>query len=173
MHKGQNHIKHYDAIVHGLHRRGIMVNASIVFGLPDDDPSVFEETLNWMVKQKVETVTAHILTPYPGTALYKRMAAEHKITDLNLAHYNTAHVVFEPDNMTAQELYNGYVDFYKNLYSFRNIMKRIPDNRKQRTAFLFFNLLYRKFGRVSEMVSRIIPLNLIGRFAARVSYRLK
>ena len=41
-----------------------------------DDGSVFERTVDWAMNQGIETATFHILTPYPGTALYRRMAAQ-------------------------------------------------------------------------------------------------
>ena len=52
-----------------------MINGSFVFGMDGDDPTVFDRTVEWAIGQGIETATFHILTPYPGTALYKRMAA--------------------------------------------------------------------------------------------------
>ena len=63
----------YEKLADELHKRGIMINASMVFGLDGDDSEVFANTLDWLVKNKIETLTAHILTPYPGTRLYERM----------------------------------------------------------------------------------------------------
>ena len=37
---------------------------------------MFERTVEWAIEQGIETATFHILTPYPGTALYSRMAAQ-------------------------------------------------------------------------------------------------
>ena len=67
----------------------MMINASLVFGFDHDSPEVFAETLDWLVKNKVETMTAHILTPYPGTALYQRFNQEGRIKDYDWSHYNT------------------------------------------------------------------------------------
>ena len=66
VHKGQNRIEDYEKAVREIHKRGIMVNASFVFGLDGDTPETFPETLRWIVKNRIETVTSHILTPYPG-----------------------------------------------------------------------------------------------------------
>jgi radical SAM superfamily enzyme YgiQ (UPF0313 family) len=172
VHKVQNDSGRYGEIVEALHSRGIMVNASIVFGLDEDGPDVFKKTLAWMVEKKVETVTAHLLTPYPGTILHKRMTEEDRITDFNLSHYNTSHVVFAPKLMSANELYQGYLWFYKELYSFKNIIKRIPKNPKQRRAYLLFNFFYRKFGWFTELISHVVPLSTIGKISSKISYRL-
>ena len=56
-----------------------MVNGSFVFGMDDDGPDVFDRTVDWAVAQGIETATFHIMTPYPGTALHDRMAAEGRI----------------------------------------------------------------------------------------------
>jgi radical SAM superfamily enzyme YgiQ (UPF0313 family) len=68
--KRQNRISRYNELVDALHSRGIMINASFVFGLDGDDASVFGATVKWAVENRIETVTSHILTPYPGTAFY-------------------------------------------------------------------------------------------------------
>ena len=69
-HKRQNLHKDYAAAVRRLHDLGIMINASFVFGMDEDDESVFDRTVEWAVNQGIETATFHILTPYPGTALH-------------------------------------------------------------------------------------------------------
>ena len=57
-----------------------MINGSFVFGMDDDDETVFERTVEWAIEQGIETATFHILTPYPGTALYQRMEAQGRMT---------------------------------------------------------------------------------------------
>ena len=76
VHKVQNHTVDYERAVRNIHDRGIMINASFVFGLDGDTKDTFRDTLDWIVKNKIETVTSHILTPYPGTKLYDRMKEE-------------------------------------------------------------------------------------------------
>lgn len=166
-----NRVEQYESLIEALHSRGIMINASIVFGLDSDGPDVFDKTLEWLVQNRIETVTAHILTPYPGTKLYERMRAAGRITNPDLSQYNTAHVVFKPQNMSPEALYRGYVQFYRRFYSFRNIILRCPQNKAQRRGYWLFNLCYRKFGRVSALLTKVIPMRILGRLAARLSYQ--
>lgn len=112
--------------------------------------------MNWIVKNKIETVTSYILTPYPGTAFYKSMEKQGRITSTNLSKYNTAHVVFQPAQITPEKLYNGYIWFYKNIYSFRNIIARTPKSKNQVLAYYAFNIFYRKFGYFGEVVSKYL-----------------
>lgn len=168
-----NQVEKYEKLIRAIHSRGIMINASMVFGLDGDGPEVFATTLAWLEKNRIETLTSHILTPYPGTALYRRMEESGRITDHDLSKYNTAHVVFIPQGMTAEELYKGYLWMYGQFYSFRSIIRRMPAYKAQRKSFVLFNLFYRKFGKFTSALSRIIPMRVIGRFASRVSYRIK
>jgi len=121
-----NKVVKYEALVKAIHDRGIMVNASMVFGLDGDDKNTFKNTLNWLVKMRIETLTSHILTPYPGTELHRNMDAAGRITNYDLEKYNTANVVFKPLGMTADELYKGYRWIYRHFYSFKNIIRRFP-----------------------------------------------
>jgi radical SAM superfamily enzyme YgiQ (UPF0313 family) len=166
-----NRVERYEQLVEAIHSRGIMLNASMVFGLDGDDTSVFQRTLDWLVSMRVETLTSHILTPYPGTELYRRMEADGRITDRNLCHYNTAHVVFRPKNMTADELYSGYLWIYRHFYSMRNIIRRYPKEKAQRKSFLLFNLMYRKYGHLTSALARFVPMQTLGRLATGLAYK--
>ncbi|CUU48686.1 B12-binding domain-containing radical SAM protein [Clostridium beijerinckii] len=173
VHKIQNSVSRYEKLVDEIHKRGIMINASFVFGLDEDDAEIFKSTLEWIVKNKIETVTSHIMTPYPGTKLYSSLLKENRIVDHNLSNYNTSHVVYKPKNMTAEELYDGYLWIYKEVYTLKNIIKRLPKSKKQWIPFLAFNLLYRKFGKLTELVCNIVSFEVIGRLSRWVAYRIK
>lgn len=169
VHKIQNQVNKYEEAISNLHERGIMINASFVFGLDSDTPEVFQKTLDWIVNNKIETVTSHILTPYPGTELYNKLSRENRITNYNLSYYNTAHVVYEPKLMSQKELYNGYLWIYKKIYSWKNIVKRIPKSKKQRLPYLFFNIFYRKFGKFTDFLCSLFSYERIGYFAEKFS----
>jgi len=168
--KRQNKSSEYEALIRAIHDRGIMVNASLVFGFDQDGPGVFDETLAWLVRNKVETMTAHVLTPYPGTELHARLLREGRIDDHDASHYNTANVVFVPQGMTKSELYRGYLAMYRRFYSFRAIFQRIPENRANIVPYLLFNLCYRKFGKLTAACARFGLMRSVGRLARRLSY---
>ena len=173
VHKVQNNILLYEKLIQELHSRGIMINASIVFGFDNDNPNVFRNTLDWLIRNKIETMTAHILTPYPGTVLYKRLKKDGRILDFDTNHYNTANVVFKPQNMTSEELYKGYLWVYDQFYSFKNILKRLPENKKQRASFLLFNFGYRKFGKITSLLGKFGFMNFIGKLGRKLAYNIE
>jgi radical SAM superfamily enzyme YgiQ (UPF0313 family) len=172
--KKQNNVESYEKLIREIHDRHIMVNASMVFGMDHDDIDVFDITLDWLIKNKVETMTAHILTPYPGTKLFNKFKSEGRITDMDWSHYNTSNVVFKPKHMTAEQLREGYLRIYKEFYSLKNILKRLPTENKQRRAYLLFNLGYRKYGKIAASIIKHLGLmNLYGRTACHLAYSIK
>jgi radical SAM superfamily enzyme YgiQ (UPF0313 family) len=107
--------------IRNLRDLGVMINASFVFGMDHDDPSVFARTVDWALENGIQTATFHILTPYPGTALHQKLSAERRITDLDWNHYDTRHAVFQPMQMSARQLEDGYWQAYRDFYRFSSI----------------------------------------------------
>jgi len=121
--KKQNLQKDYVKATQRLHNNGVMINGSFVFGLDDDDKDVFKRTVDWAVKNALTTSTFHILTPYPGTALYNDMRDHRRLTTSNWDLYDTRHVVYKTRNISPEDLLAGYHYAYKSFYSWSNIFK--------------------------------------------------
>lgn len=119
--KTQNLGRDYDTAIQRIHDNGIMVNGSFVFGMDDDDATVFDRTTDWAVSQGIETATFHILTPYPGTGLYDRMRAEGRLLHSDWDRYDTRHTVFRPARMSPEALEAGYWRAYREFYSWKNL----------------------------------------------------
>ena len=115
-HKYQNLNRDYGAAIRRLHDLGVMINGSFVFGMDEDDPTVFTRTVDWAVSQGIETATFHILTPYPGTALYTRMAKQKRLLHSDWDRYDTRHVVYQPAKLTPDQLETGYWQAYRDFY---------------------------------------------------------
>jgi radical SAM superfamily enzyme YgiQ (UPF0313 family) len=129
--KYQNMRRDYAAAVRRLHGLGVMINGSFVFGMDGDDASVFERTVGWAVEQGIETATFHILTPYPGTALYRRMSEQRRLTTDDWDLYDTRHAVFRPARMSGSELERGYRWAYREFYRWRSIVRGASAHLRQ------------------------------------------
>jgi radical SAM superfamily enzyme YgiQ (UPF0313 family) len=121
--KYQNLDRDYSAAIRRMHALGVMVNASFVFGMDNDDPTVFDRTVAWAIEQGIETATFHILTPYPGTALYERLAAQGRLTSDDWVLFDTRHVVFHPARMSKDTLEEGYWKAYRDFYAWGSIFR--------------------------------------------------
>lgn len=122
-HKYQNLNRDYSLAIKRLHDLGVMINGSFVFGMDDDDAGVFGRTVEWAIDHGIETATFHILTPYPDTALYQRMAAAGRIFHSNWNLYDTRHVVFRPRRLSPEELEQGYWQAYRDFYRWGSILR--------------------------------------------------
>jgi radical SAM superfamily enzyme YgiQ (UPF0313 family) len=130
-----------------LHRYGIQVNGSFVLGFDHDRPDVFERTVEWIEQNRLECATFHILTPYPGTPLFRQLEAEGRILHRDWDEYDTAHVVFQPKHMSCEQLDHGYAWCYEALFSHRSIWKRRPTDRKAVLAYLAMSYVYKRSNR--------------------------
>jgi hypothetical protein len=79
--------------------------------------------LNLPALTEASSPTFHILTPYPDTLLYKRMAEQNRLVHSDWDLYDTRHVVYEPARVTADELERGYWHAYQRFYEWRSIFK--------------------------------------------------
>jgi len=122
-HKFQNLNRDYAAAIRRLHGLGVMVNGSFVFGMDDDDETVFARTVEWAITHGIETATFHILTPYPDTGLRQRMEGQGRILHDNWDLYDTRHVVFRPARMTPEALEAGYWRAYREFYRWGAIFR--------------------------------------------------
>ncbi len=121
--KYQNLDRDYTEAIRRLHDAGVMINGSFVFGMDDDDETVFDRTVEWAIEQGIETATFHILTPYPSTALYQRMQAQGRMMSDDWDLFDTRHVVFKPAKMPPEALEAGYWRAYTEFYKWGSIAK--------------------------------------------------
>jgi radical SAM superfamily enzyme YgiQ (UPF0313 family) len=158
--KRQNLGRSYREVARRLDELGIMINGSFVFGLDGDDRDVFARTVDWAVASGITTATFHVLTPYPGTALFADMAAQGRITTRDWDLYDTRHVVYRPKGLTPRELEDGYGDAYERFYRWRSIFEAAATHRspKHRLKHLAYSAGWKKFERSWNLVIRIRQL---------------
>jgi radical SAM superfamily enzyme YgiQ (UPF0313 family) len=127
-----------------FHDHGIAVNGSFVLGFDHDRPEVFALTTDWVERNRLECATFHILTPYPGTPLFRQMEAEGRLLHRDWDRYDTAHCVFRPRHMTPEQLEDGYAWSYRRLFSLASIWRRRPNRPSEIAAYLTMSLLYKR-----------------------------
>ena len=127
-----------------LHENGIQVNGSFVLGFDHDGPDVFERTARWIEENHLECATFHILTPYPGTPLFRQMELQGRLLHREWSLYDTAHVVFRPARMSIEELEQGYGWCYQRLFSHRSIWARRPRDAAAVLPYLAMSYLYKR-----------------------------
>jgi len=115
----------YTALIRHLHELGIALQGCFVFGLDHDTKDVFEETAQFAIDNAIDLPRFAILTPFPGTPLHSRLAGEGRILTRNWELYDGQHVVFQPKQMSIDELYAGHERVWKSVYRFSAIARRL------------------------------------------------
>ena len=125
--KRQNQPARYREIVAMLHEHGISTWGSFVFGFDTDDPEVFDRTVEFGIEVKLTMALFAILTPYPGTPLYRRLHAEQRLTDPRWwlgADHDQGSPYFVPARMTREQLREGWIRAWQRFYSPYAIWRR-------------------------------------------------
>ena len=141
--KSFNQAHQLEEAMKALHDHDIMVLAGFIFGLDHDDEGVFERTLRFCERNRIELPSFFLLTPLPGTALFQRMEAEGRLLHKDWAQYNGATVVFKPRLMTEETLQRGFNWACREGYSWGSIFKRVFHPQQRFFTRVLSNIAYR------------------------------
>jgi radical SAM superfamily enzyme YgiQ (UPF0313 family) len=147
-HKRTPRVDDYARRVRIFHEHGIQVNGSFVVGFDGDRKDTFSTLVQWIEQNRMECATFHILTPYPGTPLFRQLEAEGRLLHRDWEKYDTAHVVFKPKQMTPEELLQGYDWLYRRLFSHASIWRRKPQELSALPAYFAGCYLYKRSNRL-------------------------
>lgn len=125
--KRQNRPAMYREIIDTLHDHGISVWGSFVFGFDTDTLSVFDRTVEEAIEMKLTMASFALLTPYPGTPLYKRLLAERRLTDDRWwlkGDHDEGSPYYIPRHMTREQLKEGWVKAWTSFYTLSSMWRR-------------------------------------------------
>jgi radical SAM superfamily enzyme YgiQ (UPF0313 family) len=144
--KSLKSIEETEEAVKIIQDNGIAFHPSIILGFDTDTKAIFDDTLAFLAKTRLPTMALHVLTPYPGTRLYRRFKDQGRIISDDWSHYDHRTVVFQPRNMTPEELAEGHRYVQSEFYSFSSILRHIPSllrvspiNLRRALVFLLLN----------------------------------
>jgi radical SAM superfamily enzyme YgiQ (UPF0313 family) len=155
--KDFNKPANYEAALRTIRKHGIDVSTEMIIGMDGDREDVFQNTYDFILKNRISIPRVHILTPVPGTPLYKELLDEGRILHDDFSQYSGGRVVFKPKNIDPVDLQKNYWKLYEQLFTRTNILKRISGSPLfqgpyMRAVVLAINLHYR-----SHIRQRITP----------------
>jgi len=121
---------------------GVVVEASVIFGFDDHDEGVFERTVRYLENCAASLPTFHILTPYPGTALFTQFQQEGRMLHTDWQRYDHGQVVYQPRLMSPERLHSGWVQARREAYSWSAIAGRVMQS-PGKGVNLLYNILRR------------------------------
>jgi radical SAM superfamily enzyme YgiQ (UPF0313 family) len=138
----------YVEVVKRLHDHGIGIQGCFVFGFDNDDRSVFERTVEFVDRVKIDLPRYAVVTPFPGTALYRKLESEGRLLHRNWSLYDVEHVVFQPKQMSPEQLQEGLEWSWLQSYGWRSILGRMAAAEwPGLPVWISLNLGYRYFAR--------------------------
>lgn len=141
--KGFNDPDRFLDVMQIFHHHRISIMGCFVFGMDEDTPDVFMKTVQFALDAKIDLPRYAILTPFPGTPLYHRLKGEDRILTEDWSLYDGQHVVFEPANMSVEELSLGTEMAWKHTYNYSNIYRRLAGSNRDLMIMLAANIGYR------------------------------
>ena len=88
-----------------------------------------------------------VLTPFPGTAAYKKLNAQNRLLHRDWSRYDVEHVVFQPAQMSPERLQEGLHWAWQQSYRWSSIVERIWGSATVLPLSVSLNIGYRYFAR--------------------------
>lgn len=108
----------YMNAIQRIQDHGITVNGCFILGLDGSGTDSFEDIWRFVCESQLYDVQITVLTPFPGTPLYRRFKSEGRLLQDGAWELCTLFDVnFQPKNMTVRELELGLRELGKRLYS--------------------------------------------------------
>ncbi len=155
-----------DALVERIHKAGIGIYATFVFGYDNDDEDTFAATMAFAQKHKFYTVAFNHLLPFPGTALYSRLNEEQRLIYRKWwlePDYHYGALAFYPKSMTAEALSLRCLETRKEYAGFKTVLRRGLAAMRRTSPmwwFLFWAMNLRLGSEVSQRMNVPIGCNL-------------
>lgn len=119
-----NKVEDYYSVVKKIKKYEMAVLGQFIFGFDTDTVDIFDSTADAIHNIDVDAPSLSILTPYPGTPLFTRLNNEGRILTKDWSKYTLNDVVFQPKQMSPEELLNGFHSMIKAFYNISDVMKR-------------------------------------------------
>lgn len=143
--KGFNRSQTYQCLVEQLHARNIVIQGCFMFGFDDDTKQTFSKTVETINGLGIDIPRFAVFTPYPGTPAFDRLENEGRLLHKEWYYYDTQHVVFIPQNMTARELDAGLKWSFREAFKLANNIKRTAKSGKNGPITFLGNLAYKLY----------------------------
>ncbi len=149
-----------------FHKNSIGVHGMFILGGEEDDKEIFKQTVNFSIKNKIDTVQYAILTPIPGTKTYEKFESEGRILHKMWEYYDGLHAVFQPNHMSPMELQQGMCDAFEEFYSYTRILNEALNMVSDKTIGVISGLLHNGRHSLSDVTIKIMARHILNKWIA-------
>lgn len=149
MNKRFNKVSRYGEMLANLRRRGLSYSLNFIFGCDGEPAGAVSTTLAFLEQHKVPVAYFNILTPVKGTPLFDRLQGQGRILDEQEIDRWPGQICYiQPPSGTPQELEHRVRAMYRDFYSLRSMLIRLPwPTTKAHLASWVINLSQRHMAR--------------------------
>ena len=139
--KHQNKISDYKKTIKTFHEYGIYVMAGLIIGFDEDTKESIKKIPDIVQELGIDLPYFQILTPFYGTQLFDKLNHEKRIFTKDWSLYDTFNAVFQPNNLSVEELHASYLEIWRESYSisktFGRVFKELPIPFSRFPSFLW------------------------------------
>ena len=116
-----------DALVRKIHKSGIGIYATFVFGFDSDAAGIFEDTVKFAMTHRFFFAAFNHLLPFPGTPLYEKLQRENRLSYDKWwlkNDYKYGDIPYQPQKTSPEELKDLCAGARRDFFKPWNILKR-------------------------------------------------
>jgi radical SAM superfamily enzyme YgiQ (UPF0313 family) len=117
LNKKQNRVENYAKQIDLMHRAGLNVGGFFMVGLPYDCATVFDDLMDFIMAQRIETPIVNLFEPYRGTDFYNTYHWDGKEQCLHWEDTAPFLPVFTPEGITRKTFRQQFVKFSRAVYA--------------------------------------------------------
>lgn len=115
----------YPDFIKAIHNAGIKIHGMFVLGSDEDSIDTIRETIRFARMQNLFSVQFLVLTPLPGTPVFKELLDSGRLLIKEWSLYDGHHAVFKPAKMSMWDLQRESVRAMLQFYSPSHLLKSI------------------------------------------------
>ncbi len=135
-------VDHYEEAFDKIHAHGIGVLGALVFGLDSDSRQDLLNRADYAINSGIDAMQATIITPLPGTGLFKRLEKEDRLLYTNFPydwkHYHFHEVIHQPKHMQPDELMETMYECWEKMWNektlYRKMLKTLKATKSAKAA---------------------------------------
>jgi radical SAM superfamily enzyme YgiQ (UPF0313 family) len=135
---GKNGIKRLDAVVREVVERLArikrfipLIQVNILLGLDNDTAETFRAVADLYRRANIDELVPFVVTPFPGTPFFDRLRAEGRLFETDWRHFNCAHLVLMPRQLSVPAFYDLYMDLLRGLHAPGLVARKVVAHLRQ------------------------------------------
>jgi radical SAM superfamily enzyme YgiQ (UPF0313 family) len=161
MGRKDNKVGSYEKNLRTFRKNGIDVDVSMMFGFDQDEPTVFRDACEFLIRNKAPYASWLPLTPFPGTVFYKKLKDEGRLrfdkwwlTLTPEAPKKIYSLLYTGAKMDDRAFGENLFRYYRKFYSLPSIVRRLgwPPSIRSLVTIVINLSLRRKIGTQATIV---------------------